>query len=133
ANDFVFSYGAFHSFSKPPSQALNPVLGFLGGTLEGYGSVGEKDVDGAGARALLTSRFFASSFGADWDIRNHRVDALLSWQTAIRRGGLFGHGSMLRVDWLPTRDRLVRVGVTLPTFQPLAGRVRPQATTVSLP
>jgi hypothetical protein len=99
--------------------------------LEGYGSTGQHG--DAGVRALLTSRFFATSGGADWDVRNHRVDALLSWQSAIRRGGLLGHGTMLRVDFLPTRDRMTRVGLFLPTFQPLAGRTRPHETAARIP
>src|SRR5689334_25311904 len=36
----TFSYGVFHSLNKPPIQAFNPVLGVIGGTLEGYASIG---------------------------------------------------------------------------------------------
>src|SRR5947208_1496246 len=66
AGDATFTYGLFHSFNKPPIQALNPLLGILGGTFEGYGSVGSRG--DAGVRALLTSRMLATSVGADWDI-----------------------------------------------------------------
>lgn len=131
ATNATLTYGLFHSLNKPPSNAFNPVLGLVGGTLESYGSVGP--LADAGVRALVTSRLLATSIGADWDIRNHRVDAILSWQSAIRRGGLIGRGSMLRVDWLPKRDHIVRVGVTLPLFQPLAGRTRASRTSVTLP
>jgi phosphatidylserine/phosphatidylglycerophosphate/cardiolipin synthase-like enzyme len=127
----TLTYGIFRAFSKPPSNAFNPVLGIVGATVEGYGSIGRPG--DAGIRTLLTSRMLATSVGADWDIRNRTVDAVVSWQSALRRGGLLGHGSMLRVDWLPQRDHILRVGVSAPVSQPLAGRTRPHATTVTLP
>jgi hypothetical protein len=129
--DATFTYGLFHSFNKPPSNAFNPVLGIVGATFEGYGTVGR--FGDAGIRAFVTSRMLATSVGADWDIRNGSVEAILSWQSAIRRGGLLGRGSMLRVDWLPKRDHILRVGVTAPLSQPLAGRTRARRTSVTLP
>ncbi|HXT14289.1 MAG TPA: hypothetical protein VN706_01580 [Gemmatimonadaceae bacterium] len=127
----TFSYGAFHSFNKPPITAFNPLLGVIGGTVEGYGSIGGIEDDGI--RAMATSRLLATSIGADWDIRHGRVNTIVSWQSAIRRGGLLGHGSMVRVDWIPAREQTLRIGITAPTFQPLAGRTRPRATTVTIP
>jgi len=127
----TFSYGVFHAFNKPPIQAFNPLLGVIGGTLEGYGSAG--GADDAGLRAMATSRMLATSVGADWDVRHNRVNTIISWQSAIRRGGIFGHGSMLRVDWIPARAQTVRVGFAAPVFQPFAGRTRPKATTISIP
>jgi len=48
----TFSYGVFHAFNKPPIEAFNPLLGIIGGTLEGYGSVaGAEDF---GLRAMAT-------------------------------------------------------------------------------
>ena len=126
----TFSYGVFHALNKPPITALNPLLGVIGGTLEGYGSVG--GVEDAGLRAMATSRLFATGVGADWDIRHHRINTIISWQSAIRRGGILGHGSMVRVDWIPARAQTVRIGVAAPLFQPLAGRTRPAATSVAI-
>ena len=126
----TFSYGIFHSFNKPPIQAFNPVLGVIGATVEGYGSVGA--IGDAGLRAMATSRMLATSVGADWDVRHGRVNTIVSWQSGIRRGGILGHGSMVRVDWIPARAQTVRIGFTAPTFEPLAGRTRPAVTTVSL-
>jgi hypothetical protein len=127
----TFSYGVFRSFTKPPADAFNPILGVIGGTFEGYGSIaGAEDL---GLRAMATSRLLATSVGADWDIRHQRVSTIVSWQSAIRRGGLLGRGSMLRVDWIPTRGQTVRVGVTAPLFEPLAGRTRARATAVRIP
>ena len=127
----TLSYGVFRAFSKPPTPAFNPVLGVIGGTVEGYATIGAgRD---AGLRAMATSRLFATSVGVDWDVRNGRLDAIASWQSAIRRGGILGHGSMVRVDWIPAREQAVRVGVTAPLFQPLAGRTRPRTTGVRIP
>src|SRR3954470_12720072 len=58
----TFSYGAFHAFNKPPITAFNPLLGVVGGTVEGYGSVG--GIGDAGLRAMATSRLLATSVGA---------------------------------------------------------------------
>lgn len=127
----TFSYGTFHSFNRPPTIAFNPLLGLIGGTVEGYGSVGgSEDV---GIRAMATSRLFATSVGADWDVRHGRINTIVSWQSAIRRGGILGHGSMMRIDWIPAREQTVRVGIAAPLFQPLAGRTRPRTTTVEIP
>ena len=127
----TFTYGVFRAFSKPPTPAFNPVLGVIGGTVEAYATVA--GLEDTGVRAMATSRLFATSVGADWDIRGGRLDAIVSWQSAIRRGGIIGHGTMLRVDWIPARRQAVRVGVTAPLFQPLAGRTRPRETAARLP
>jgi phosphatidylserine/phosphatidylglycerophosphate/cardiolipin synthase-like enzyme len=127
----TFSYGVFHALNKPPITAFNPLLGVIGGTVEAYGSVA--GVEDAGLRAMATSRMLATSVGADWDIRHERVNTIISWQSAIRRGGILGHGSMLRVDWIPERGQTVRVGFAAPLFQPLSGRTRPRATNVTIP
>jgi hypothetical protein len=127
----TLSYGVYHSLNKPPIQAFNPLLGIIGGTVEAYGTIA--GIEDAGLRAMATSRLLATSVGADWDIRHHQVNTIVSWQSAIRRGGLLGHGSMLRVDWIPARGQTVRVGLTAPLFQPLAGRTRPRVTTVRIP
>src|SRR5262245_59303603 len=127
----TFSYGLFHSLNKPPMQAFNPLIGVIGGTVEAYGSIaGAEDV---GMRAMATSRMLATSVGADWDIRHRRVNTIVSWQSALLRGGLVGRGSMLRVDWIPARGQTLRVGFTAPLFDPLAGRTRPRVTTSVLP
>ena len=127
----TFSYGVYHAFNKPPIAALNPLLGVIGGTVEGYGTIG--GIGDAGVRAMATSRLFATSVGADWDIRHARANTIVSWQSALRRGGILGGGSMVRVDWIPERGQTVRVGLTAPLFDPLAGRTRPRATAVRLP
>lgn len=127
----TFTYGVFHALNKPPIAALNPLLGVIGGTLEGYETIGGNE--DAGLRAMATSRLFATSVGADWDVRHGRVNTVLRWESAIRRGGVLGHGSMVRVDWIPARAQTVRIGLSAPLFDPLAGRTRPTVTNVVIP
>lgn len=108
---------------------LNPVTGLLGATAEAYGQW--RRLDGsAGLRALATIPAAGFGVGADWRVTQSRVDPLFTFQTALRRGGLLGHGSMLRVDWIPARHQEFGIGLSLPFDQPFAGRTRPRATSV---
>ena len=111
---------------------MNPVVGLLGASAEAY-AIGGGGYAGEGIRALASSRLLALGAGLDWNIERRRVDFMLSYQTAIFRGGLLGHGSMLRLDWLPTRGRSFAAGVTVPLMQPFAGRTRPRHTDAELP
>lgn len=109
----------------------NPVVGLMGVTGEVYATV-DPGVR-PGARVMATSRVLGLSAGVDWDERNASLDAIVSFQTAIRRGGVLGRGSMVRVDWLPGRRDALNVGVHLPMMQPLAGRTRPRDIAVEAP
>ena len=111
---------------------LNPITGLIAVTGEGYGTAGGA-FSGGGGRLMATSPVFGLSAGADWNVSRRRLDAVLSFETAIRRGGLLGHGTMLRLDWLPTRGRTLGIGMDVPVRQPLAGRTRPRHTDVRLP
>jgi len=86
-----------------------------------------------GARLLATSRVFGLAAGADWDARSRELDAVFSFQTALRRGGLFGHGTMVRVDWLPGRKDALSLGLVVPVAQPWAGRTRREDVDVAPP
>jgi len=111
---------------------MNPVVGLLGVSGEAYGIAGG-GYSGEGVRALATAPIFALGAGLDWNIERRRVDFMLTYQTAILRGGLLGHGSMLRLDWLPTRGRSFSAGITVPLLQPFSGRDRPRHTDAELP
>lgn len=111
---------------------MNPVIGLLGVSGEVYGIAGG-GYSGEGLRALATAPIFALGAGLDWNIQRRRVDFMLTYQSAILRGGLLGHGSMLRLDWLPTRGRSFSAGITVPLLQPFSGRDRPRHTDAELP
>src|SRR4029079_7811392 len=110
---------------------FNPLLGVIGGTVEGYGSVG--GIEDIGLRAMATSRMLATSVGADWDARHGRINTIISWQSALRRGGILGGAHIALWTVCPARAQTVRVGLAPPLLQPLAGRTRPRATTVTIP
>ena len=110
---------------------MNPVTGLLGVSGELYASV-DPGVR-PGARVMATSRVLGLAAGVDWDERSSGIDAVLSFQTAILRGGIVGRGSMLRVDWLPGRGDAMNIGLHLPIAQPFAGRTRPRDIDVEPP
>ena len=108
---------------------INPVTGLLGVTGEGYLAVNGRS---GGARLFAESKALAVSAGVDWSASLRRLSPIISYETAVRRGGLFGHGSMLRIDWLPTRSQTIAIGASVPLNRPLAGRTRPRRTHVRL-
>jgi hypothetical protein len=112
----------------------NPVIGLLGVAGEIYIPVPSRfDLSGVepGVRALATSRVLALSAGLDLTFdRNGSLTTFFSYQTAVRRGGLLGGGSMLRLDWYPWRDHRLTLGLYKPFMQPWAGRTRPHDTDV---
>jgi len=111
---------------------MNPVMGVFGVSAEAYGTLGG-GYSGEGLRALARAPIFALGAGVDWNIERQRVDFMLTYQSAILRGGLLGKGTMLRLDWLPTRGRSFSAGVTMPLMQPFVGRDRPRHTDAELP
>jgi phosphatidylserine/phosphatidylglycerophosphate/cardiolipin synthase-like enzyme len=100
----------------------HPVAGLLGIAGEFYGTV-DPGVE-PGARLLATSRVLGLAAGADWDGRTHQVDGVVSFQTALRRGGVLGHGTMVRADWLPGRGDALNIGLHVPFAQPHLGKTR---------
>ena len=110
---------------------LNPVNGLLDVSAEALGEAGSAR-PAVGVRLRAEARGVGLAVGADWRSGRHSVDPLLTYQTAIRRGGLLGHGSLLRVDWLP-RGHTFGIGVQFPLMQPLAGKTRPERTVAPLP
>lgn len=127
--------GGFAGVAGIERPIFHPVAGLLSLAGEGYGATGGR-FEGGGARLLARVPVLAIGAGVDWNAgsgRAGRIDALLTYRSAIRRGGLFGRGTMLRIDYLPTRARTLDVGIHVPLGQPLAGRTRPHATAVPLP
>ncbi|HEY9228670.1 MAG TPA: hypothetical protein VIP11_18590, partial [Gemmatimonadaceae bacterium] len=85
------------------------------------------------SRLLANAPGIGLSAGVDWSMSGHVVDPVFTFETAVRRGGLIGGGSKLRLDWLPTREQTFALGVQVPLAQPFAGRTRPRATHVDIP
>lgn len=118
-------------------SVLNPVTGALAGAGEAYAETdargGTRRTD-AGLRLLARVPFFGIGGGVDWRVTHgSRLSPVFSFQTAVRRGGLLGGGTMLRLDWLPTRNQTLALGIQVPLMQPLAGRTRPRRTSVEIP
>jgi len=109
----------------------SPVNGLFGLAAEGYLFASDGGATG-GARLLGVTRAINLGYGVDWDARENNYAFILSFNTAVRRGGLLGRGTQLRVDWIPARGSGLDVGITIPLGQPYAGRTRPRNTGVSL-
>ncbi|HJQ22073.1 MAG TPA: hypothetical protein VJ867_17145 [Gemmatimonadaceae bacterium] len=107
-------------------HVTNPVTGLLAAKAEGYASVASSLQPGV--RLLAASPAFGLAAGADWNVDDGDVATILSFQTAIRRGGLLGRGTMLRFDWIPRRNNQIAFGIHLPLGDALAGRTRAQET-----
>ncbi|HVX38297.1 MAG TPA: hypothetical protein VHB25_01895 [Gemmatimonadaceae bacterium] len=111
-------------------SVTNPLTGLLSGAGEAYAAIGARSY---GLRLLAESKTVGLSGGLDWSIAMHRLSPIVSFQTAIRRGGLLGAGTMARIDWLPTRSQTLAIGISVPLFRPLAGRTRPRRTHFAFP
>jgi len=92
--------------------------------MEAYvGGRGSK-ADG-GVRAIFQVPYLSAGLGADYNLRDGRLDMLVTAHTPVRRGGLLTRGTMLRLDWYPLRSHSFTLGVSAPLGDPLAGRNRP--------
>ncbi len=122
-----------------------PVVAFLGGVHRAYtgatGGVLGFNVEPllrvypevrAGARVMASSRAISLSAGWQHYVGTGRVETVFSWTTAVRRGGIVGHGSVLRLDWMPNGQQRWNGGFQVP-LGVRAGQTRPQATGISFP
>jgi hypothetical protein len=110
---------------------MNPAVGLIGVSAEAFVTA-DPGVE-PGARLMAVSRALGLSAGVDWDGRSRSVDGLVSFQTAVRRGGIAGRGTMLRADWYPGRADALNVGMFVPFGSPTIGRSRPRDTDVDPP
>lgn len=101
----------------------NAMVGLAAARLEGVAGGGDRGVEG-GARLLAVSPLAHLHAGLDYDARRGTLSWLVGSEFNVRRGGIFGLGTRLRLDWLPGRDDAWQVGVTVPLGQ-RAGRTRP--------
>lgn len=101
----------------------SPVTHVLGVGVEGYGAL--RDVRPSyGLRALLVSHLLGVGVGLDYDVRANAGALIVALAHPVRRGGIIGRGSGLRLDWVPARSS-VSLAVTLPVRQTNRGSTRP--------
>ncbi len=109
----------------------SPITELVGWAVEGYGGVRDVRADG-GVRALLVSNLLRIGAGLDYDVRDGAGDLLLTFLAPVRRGGIIGGGSDLRLEWLPTRGGSINLALTVPLHQPHRGSTRPRSDHVVL-
>jgi len=102
---------------------MNPVVGVLGWALEGYGGFRGTEGDG-GLRASLVSPSLRLGFGVDYNFVDETTDFMMTVFVPVRRGGVFGHGTDLRLEWIPNRGHSVNLAVTVPLGKSHLGRTR---------
>ncbi len=88
---------------------FTPIFGVGIGT-EAYGEVIENRDFGGGARAILSIKPIFLQYGYDYSFERKNGCSIWSFIFPVRRGGLFGRGSELRIDWFPSRGHTVDLG-----------------------
>lgn len=114
---------------------MNPITGGPTLVAEAYLGAAAGSVDGldGGFRGSLALPILFTRFGADWNLRTEEVDFVLSVIFPPQRGGLFGRGGQLRIDWIPAREQTVNLGISVPVGRRWIGRTRPREIDVPLP
>jgi len=127
---------AFDSQSVPTRLSLAdhgrvvlPQLGAISLTLEGALAQERKSVSGA---LGLYLNLFGAREGIEWDTGEDDFLFRFSADFVIRRGGLFGNGERLRIDYVPARQS-VQMGITLRPFWTKHRQNRPRQNYVDLP
>ncbi len=112
---------------------LLPSIVGVGASAEAYlgGYSGVSGVDG-GVRALAELRGLFLKAGVDYDFQREDASFILSLTVPLRRGGVLGYGTHLRVDWLPGRGNSWNFGLQVP-LEPHMGKTRPRDTEVEMP
>src|ERR1051325_9661915 len=111
---------------------LNPITKLAEIGMEGYVGARGSGVDG-GVRGVFQVPYLSAGIGGDYNLRDGRLDMLVTAHTPVRRGGLLTRGTMLRLDWYPLRGHSFTLGVSAPLGDPLAGRNRPLQDYVDVP
>jgi hypothetical protein len=106
------------------TDLFNPVVGLAGIGVEAYAGFRGALADGGG-RVLLRVPYLSMGIGPDFNLRDQRLDYVVTAHSPIRRGGIIVPGGQVRVDWYPAKGHSVTLGVSIPLADPLAGRGRP--------
>ena len=88
----------------------------------------------AGVRARWVSHLTGVGVGADYSVNKGRVRPIFTYVHPVWRGGLFGDGSMLRLDVVTGDNYFFTFGVEKPILRRIPmGTTRPNADKVRLP
>jgi hypothetical protein len=109
----------------------SPVTHLLSVAGEAYGGVRGGDAT-AGVRALALTHLFGFGAGLDVDAVAERADPFVTLVSPIRRGGVAGRGSDLRLDIYPWRSGALSLSLTGPLRPGYRGRTRPKRDYVRL-
>ena len=109
----------------------SPVIGLAALGVEGYVGLRGREADGGG-RALFMVPALHFTIGADYNIPDNQFDLLLRLELPIRRGGILGRGTQVRIDWFPTRSNTLGFGVDVPLWGRSLGATRPKRSSVVL-
>ena len=100
-------------------------IGLLSMHLEGLAGYRGNDPE-FGLRALLQTGYLGGGVGVEYNSLDDHALFLLRLETPLQRGGLFGSGGMIRLNWYPTETSSFTLGLSHPLGQPHAGKTRPQ-------
>jgi hypothetical protein len=109
----------------------NPLTGILGWRVEGFAGASAKGAEG-GARVLLTIPIARLHIGYDYDARTDKFERIMGFNFSVRRGGIFGRGSTLRIEWWSSHGQALHAGIQVPIDQ-RAGSTRPYFEHVRVP
>ncbi|UCF19200.1 MAG: hypothetical protein JSU87_14935, partial [Gemmatimonadota bacterium] len=109
----------------------SPVVGIGALGLEGYIGYRSQALDGGG-RALFSIPVLHFTIGGDYNVPDEDFDLLLRLELPFKRGGIFGRGSQVRIDYLPTRKNTLSLGVNVPLWGRNIGETRPKRDNVKL-
>jgi hypothetical protein len=111
---------------------MSPIAGIAAIGAEGYaGYRGDRSFNG-GVRGLFSIPTFRVSTGIDYNISDQSTSGIIRVELATRRSGIFGGGSMLRLEWFPGHKNTFQAGINVPTWGRNIGETRPQRETVEL-
>ena len=106
----------------------NPIAG-VGLSFEAFYRVAHSVSPNGGVRLMISVRYIGMQWGWEYDFRRKSLEGVFSFTLPLGRGGLFGQGDRLRLDW---SAGAFRVGWTFPVRGRWMGTSRPERIRPSL-
>ena len=114
-------------------ELVNPITSLAALQTEVYLRSARGGAD-EGIRARLVSPGLRVGAGIDYSKSSGNVALSLSLTNPVRRGGFFGFGGWLRLDYVPARDHTIVLAFEQPLYRGVPiGRTRPARDYVPLP